>query len=392
MLEPVRGLTARRALLGVDLEPVENAWMTFENGVISGLGTGRGPAGLTSLGDVVVMPGLVDCHVHLTMDGGCDIEAAMAGLTRESAVELARRNAAAQVASGVTTVRDLGSFEHTMVDRAADFSGAAVAPSVVAAGAVSRPGGHGHFIATPAQDAEGYAAATRALIARGARAVKIFATGGVITRGSGPGGRQMSDEELRAVVEAAHSAQVPVAAHAHAAEGIAAAVRAGVDSVEHFSYLADLDMRQVHRTGTCFVSTLVATERFVRSPHRHNSPAETLDKITVHAPHERAALRLAVRERLRLAAGTDAGTTFNPHGWGMQDQAELLSAAGCPGPAILRCLTVAGARLLGEPAGWLGPGRRADVVALAGDPLTDVGALRQVREVVIRGQRLGPAG
>jgi imidazolonepropionase-like amidohydrolase len=326
------------------------------------------------------------------MDGGSDIEAAMAGLTRESAMELARRNATAQARSGVTTVRDLGSFEHIMVDQAAEFAGAAVAPSVVAAGAVSRPGGHGHFIATLAQDPEGYAAATRALIMRGARAVKIFATGGVITRGSGPGGRQMTDEELRAVVGAAHSTQVPVAAHAHAAEGIAAAVRAGVDSVEHFSYLADLDMRQLHRAGTWFVSTLVATERFVRSPHRHDSPTETVGKIIAHAPHERAALRRAVRERLRLAAGTDAGTTFNPHGWGMQEQAELLSAAGLPGPAILRCLTVAGAQLLGEPAGWLGPGRRADVLALAGDPVADVGALRQVREVIIRGQRLEPAG
>jgi imidazolonepropionase-like amidohydrolase len=190
------------------------------------------------------------------------------------------------------------------------------------------------------------------------------------------------------VVDVAHAGSVPVAAHAHGAAGIANAMTAGVDSVEHFSYLEDVDPGLLAGSRTRLVSTLVATERFVRAADRHRASPEALQKIIDHAPHERAALRRAVAERLPLAVGTDAGTTFNPHGWGMQEQAEYLAAAGMRSPQILRCLTVEGAMLLGQPAGWLEVGRRADLIAVQGDPLTEPHALRDVRDVVIRGRHL----
>jgi imidazolonepropionase-like amidohydrolase len=384
---PVPGVRAGCALLGPNLTPVERAWMTFQDGMIADMGTGRAPAGLIPLAGEVVLPGLVDCHVHLTMSGGADVESATERLTPSTAEELARANARAQALCGVTTVRDLGSFRHIVVDLAKELSRSETpSPSIVAAGALSRAGGHGHFISTIAAGPDGYASATRELLARGAAVVKVFATGGVITGGSSPGRTQMTLEELQAVVEVAHARSVPVAAHAHGAAGIANAVAAGVDSVEHFSYLEDVDPGLLAGSRTRLVSTLVATERFVRAADRDQASPEALQKIVEHAPHERAALRRAVAARLPLAVGTDAGTTFNPHGWGMQEQAEYLAIAGMGSTDILQCLSVEGALALGAPAGWLEVGRRADLIAVGGDPLGDLRALREVTDVVIRGR------
>jgi imidazolonepropionase-like amidohydrolase len=389
MLHHLAGVIARRAYLGPELTPVDDVWMTFEAGHIAAIGTGRAPKGLVPLHGRVVLPGLVDCHVHLTMSGGPDIPLEMAALTTSGARELVLRNACAQVMSGVTTVRDLGSFQHVVVDMAEELSsGDTLSPSVVAAGAVSTPGGHGHFLASLAKGPEDYSNAARALIARGARAVKVFATGGIITSGSRPDAVQMSPAELRAVVAVAHELCVPVAAHAHGQAGIRNAVAAGVDSVEHFSYLGEEDLELVASSSTRLVCTLVATERFVRAEQRHRAAPESVAKIIEHVPHERLAMRRAVDAGLPLAVGTDAGTTFNSHGWGMQDQAESLAAAGMSVHEVLRCLTVEGSRLLGEPAGWLGVGRRADLLAVAEDPLADIQGLRQVRDIVIRGRRV----
>jgi imidazolonepropionase-like amidohydrolase len=195
----------------------------------------------------------------------------------------------------------------------------------------------------------------------------------------------MTPEEIAAVVEAAHGRGVPVAAHAHGGAGILAAARAGVDSIEHFSYLDDATVAAVAEAGRTLVSTLVATERLVAAPGIDHANPEVSAKIRAHAPFERAALRLAVRTGLPLAVGTDAGTTFNPHGGGMAEQAEHLAAAGLAPRRILLALTAAGARLLGEPAGVLAPGQRADILMVAGDPTTDVTALHTVRAVVARG-------
>jgi imidazolonepropionase-like amidohydrolase len=364
-------------------------WITFADGLISAIGSGSAPDGLTPLRGRVVVPGLVDCHVHLTMGGSADIPTEMAVLTEAKARALVTRNAEAQIRSGVTTVRDLGSYRHIVVDMARDLSrGAALSPTIVAAGAISTPEGHGNLIASFADGPAGYAAAARALIARGARAIKVFATGGVITAESSPGKAQMSLEELRATVAIAHEFGVPVAAHAHARVGIRRAVRAGVDSIEHFSYLDEATASMVARSASRLVCTLVATERFVRAAERGLAAPATLAKIIDQAPHERSALRLAVEMGLPLAIGTDAGTTFNPHGWGMQDQAESLVTAGLSIPEALRSLTVEGARLLDEPAGWLGIGRRADLLAVAADPGNDIRALRQVMDVIVRGRRV----
>jgi imidazolonepropionase-like amidohydrolase len=196
----------------------------------------------------------------------------------------------------------------------------------------------------------------------------------------------MEPSLISEVTEAAHRSGLAVAAHAHGRDGIRNAIEAGVDSIEHFSYLTADEVALLAQSHCTLVSTLVATERFVSSDQRETANPETLAKILAHAPHERAALQQAVRARLPLAVGTDAGTTFNPHGFGMHEQALHLNRAGMDPALVLRAMTVNGSRLLGDDAGYLDVGRRADILCLDADPLEDLGALYKINEVILGGR------
>jgi imidazolonepropionase-like amidohydrolase len=216
--------------------------------------------------------------------------------------------------------------------------------------------------------------------------VKLFATGGVITSGSVPGATQLEPSLISHVTAAAHRSGLAVAAHAHGRDGIRNAIEAGVDSIEHFSYLTAEGVALLADSHCTLVSTLVATERFVSSDQRGTANPEALAKILAHAPHERAALRQAAAAQLPLAVGTDAGTTFNPHGFGMQEQALHLNRAGMDPASVLLAMTVHGSRLLGDGAGYLDIGRRADILCLDADPLEDLGALYGINEVILGGR------
>lgn len=386
VLDEIPGLRARRALIGHDMTAVDDVWMTFDHGRITAIGTGTAPVELPEAPGGFLMPGMVDCHVHLAMSGGADMQLEVAGLDAAAAERAVMRHAEAQVRSGVTTVRDLGSPQDIAVAMSADLSRTGrCAPTVVAAGAITCPGGHGHFLARHAEGPDGYAKAVEAVAETGARIVKLFATGGVVTHGTVPGALQMNPVELDAATRAAHLLGMRVAAHAHGRDGIRNAVGVGVDSVEHFSHLGPDDIMAVKESMTWLVTTIVATERFVAAENRELATADALAKILEHAPLERAALRRAVDAGCRMAVGTDAGTTFNPHGWGMQEQAQHLRKAGMATHDVLRLLTVEGANLLDEPAGVLEVGRRADILCLTADPTQDLAKLSDMAGVVIRG-------
>lgn len=376
------------AYVGAGLERVDRAWLRVRDGAIVEIGAGDPPQGSVRIGGVAI-PGLVDAHVHLALEGTADVVATLAERDHAALRDVVRRNASAQLSSGVTTVRDLGARGDVVAELVRE--GVLVPPAsphVVVGSALSAPDGHGNFLARHASTAEQFLAAADEAIDAGARVVKVFATGGVITAGTVPGAVQMPLEALAAVVEHAHARGIRVAAHAHGEQGIANAVAAGVDSVEHASFLGE-DLLARVPGGTWLVSTLIATERFVAADERGTASEETLAKILAHVEHERRALRLAVTRPERLVAGTDAGTTFNPHGGGMQEQARLLEAAGLAPLEVLRAMTVRAAALLDEPAGALETGRRADVLVLDGDPGADLGALARAREVVLAGVLIG---
>jgi imidazolonepropionase-like amidohydrolase len=377
----------RKALVGPNLEPADDVWMTISDGFITDLGTGEGPAGISRLPAAVAMPGLVDCHVHLALSGAADVEQEARASDPAARQKLIEANAFRHLQSGVTTVRDLGSPEDAVL-RAVKGAGldAALAPRIVPAGAISSPAGHGNFLSRWATTPGEYEEAINAIAGLAAQWIKLFATGGVITSGTVPGATQMEPSLIRQVTAAAHRSGLAVAAHAHGRDGIRNAMQAGVDSIEHFSYLTADEVDLLADSHCTLVSTLVATERFVSSDQREMANPETLAKILAHAPHERAALQQAVAARLPLAVGTDAGTTFNPHGFGMQEQALHLERAGMDLASVLRAITVNGSRLLRDNAGYLDVGRRADILCLDADPLEDLGALYKINEVILAGR------
>jgi imidazolonepropionase-like amidohydrolase len=194
------------------------------------------------LDDATILPGLVDAHVHLSFDASPDIHAMVRSDTPAAAALRSSMNARKHLEAGVVAVRDLGSPGGIVVDvaRAVGTPLLPVAPRIVAAGQVlTITGGHGFFMGREVDGPDAFRRGARAEIKRGAEALKVIATGGVITEQGFPGAPAMTLPELCAAVEEAHKAGLRVAAHAHGTEGIKNAIRAGVDTIEHASYLDD---------------------------------------------------------------------------------------------------------------------------------------------------------
>jgi imidazolonepropionase-like amidohydrolase len=348
------------------------------------------------LDDVTILPGLVDAHVHISFDASPDINALVRSDTTAAAALRSSMNAREHLAAGVTAVRDLGSPHGIVVDvaRLVGTPALPVAPRIVPAGQVlTITGGHGHFMGREVDGPDAFRRGARAEIKRGAQVLKVIATGGVITEQGSPGAPAMTLPELCAAVEEAHKAGLRVAAHAHGTEGIKNAIRAGVDTIEHASYLDDEAIELFLEHEAWMVSTLIASESLM--PHLDDPamPAHVRDKIRDHTSREAASLQQAVEAGIRIAAGTDAGTGYNPHG-GLPNQVALLKRHGMTAERALGAATRDSACAIGlaETHGQLATGRRADLLLVNGDPLADLAALHKVRAVYLGGRLANDAG
>jgi imidazolonepropionase-like amidohydrolase len=203
----------------------------------------------------------------------------------------------------------------------------------------------------------------------------------------------MTPPELSAAVEEAHKAGLRVAAHAHGTEGIKNALRAGVDTIEHASYLDDEAIGLFLQGDAWMVSTLVASERLMPHLDDPEMPAHVRDKIRDHTSQEAASLERAIEAGVRIAAGTDAGTGYNPHG-GLSEQVALLGRHGMTAERALIAATRDAARAVGLAGthGRLTAGRRADLLVVDGDPFADLAVLRNVRAVYLEGRLPNVAG
>lgn len=353
------------------------------------------------LGGLTVLPGLIDCHSHLV---GNVQEAGVPATTTSAAQEafIGVRNARATLRAGFTSVRDLGSFR-AFVDRdlrdaidAGDVEG----PRMQVAGAyITAPWGGGdvvglaHDIRLPDDLRFGVVTSpaevrdrVRRLLIGGADLIKCIATGAVLTRGGVPGAPELTEEELRAAVEEAAHYGAFVAAHAHGAEGAKRATRAGVRSIEHGSILDDEAVALLADRGTYLVMDLYDSEWIAEAGAREGWPAETLRKNAETTETAVVVFAKAVAAGVRLAFGTDSGVY--PHGLNARQFAWYVRCGLSPLEAI-RSATLQAAELMGwsDRVGTLEPGRFADLVAVAGDPLTDVRALESP-VVVAQGGRV----
>ncbi|MFN0148129.1 MAG: amidohydrolase family protein [Dehalococcoidia bacterium] len=340
-----------------------------------------------------VLPGLIDCHVHLTSGGEAG------DLTRRDPIAVrafeAANNARRTLMAGFTTVRDLGAPEQLNIHLArAVEAGTVTGPTILAAGlGVTMTGGHGHgFIAREADGPDEVRKAVREQLRAGAGAIKLFASGGVLTPGVDPRSPSFTEDELRAGVEEAHKAFRVVGAHAQAAEGIKNAIRAGVDSIEHGVWLDEEAIGLMLERGTFLVATLTAPGVMAERGEAEGVAAYAVEKSNLVLADHLASFQAAMGAGVKLAMGTDQGTPLNRPGENGQEIVRLVRAGLSPAAGILAA-TAWAAGLLQIDAGRLDAGLRGDAVVFASDPITDISVLTrtdQIAAVVHAGDLVRP--
>jgi imidazolonepropionase-like amidohydrolase len=381
--------------------------LIIRNGKIAQLLSGHqpGPAGATliDLKDKFVLPGLIDSHVHLDSDAGGN--AALIEAVTDSPARAAYRaagNAKKTLMAGFTTVRNMGDGTGaTLALRDAVAVGELPGPRIIDAGrSISTTSGHMDATLSVSEDlhasigqenlcdgVESCRQAIRKQVRRGVDVIKIATTGGVNSRIGAGLGRQLFDDEVKALVDTAHLYGKKVAVHAHGDDGVNIALAAGADSIEHGTMLTDESIKLFKAAGAYYVPTLSTVngylERLAANPNAY--PPDVLAKVQWRIGVTGKSLAKAYPAGVKIAFGTDAGVS--KHGRNA-DEFELMVKHGMPASAAIQAATMNAATLLGveKEVGSLEPGKAADVIAVAGDPITDITTLKSVRFVMKDGR------
>ena len=341
------------------------------------------------LSGAFLLPGLIDMHVHLVWSGGSDPANVVASEGEQMTVVRAVANAVAQLEAGVTTVRDLGgNWDIPITVARAIERGYVRGPRVIAAGkTIIMTGGHDPFWGIPSDGPQAVLHAVRRQVSRGAGVIKVAATGGVYGRPEGEeiGQCELTEEELSVAAREAHRFGLRVAAHALGAEGIASAVRAGVDTIEHGIFLTEEILTEMRRRGTALCPTLLVY-RTIAENRSGTIPAYAVHKARQAAEAHRESFRMAIATGIPIVAGTDAGSPDTPHP-SLVEELELMREYGMAADQVLASATRVAADVLGRAAsiGTVEPGKVADLLAVDGDPLENLAHLRRVRCVLRAG-------
>ena len=366
-----------------------------------GLVPAEAGARLVDLSRATVLPGLIDMHVHLLGIGGDPLRARLLGLSTEPEdnVFYGAGNARRTLEAGFTTVRDLGgSARGIRALRDAIERGDVAGPTIVNAGEpISVTGGHGdplnglaepfaHAVAESVENTcdgpDDCRRAVRRQVGLGAQVIKFMATGGVLSNVSGGLGRAMQPDEMQAIVETAHALGRKTAAHSHAAEGTRAAVEAGVDTIDHGTFLDDATIKLMKARGTWLVPTMLAPRAALAQARGGMLPPATIPKAEAAGAAAVDSHRRAIAAGVKIAFGTDTGVS--KHGDNAQEFALMVAAGMTPAQAI-KAATVNAAEALDRPGlGRIAPGLAADIIAVEGDPLADVRELEDV-DFVMKG-------
>lgn len=376
-------------------EPLKNAALVIDGKKIESVGPEAAMAFSSHDGRIIdakggtILPGLINAHVHLTTDGPADIGAQITGDSVPVAALRAARNARITLEAGITTVRDCGAKDGVVIELAkAVDEGIAPGPRIVACGrVVCMTGGHGHFMGREADGPDEVRKAARAEIKEGAQFLKIMATGGVLTKGVHPSQAQLTVNELRAGIEAAHEAGKRTATHAIGNKGIKNALKAGIDSVEHGFYIDDEAIELFLRTGAFHVPTLIAVDQIVSHGTEAGIPGWAVRKAVEESGHHIDSFHKSVEHGVRIAAGTDAGTPFNYHDM-LAWEIEKMAREGLTPMQAIVCATRNGSEVVGmaDQIGTLEAGKFADLIVVGSDPLADLTLLRKPSLVVKGGE------
>lgn len=384
----------------------DNVSIVIEDGTVKSVGPMTRGEGHVDLSAYSCMPGFIDMHVHLTDETQPQVDALREALYFDTTDKAYRSVAFAErtLMAGFTTVRDLGAEEalNVSLKRAID-AGRIPGPRMFTAGkSIATMGGHAdptnnlshkltHALGNPGPN-DGVVSgpdearqAVRARYKEGADLIKITATGGVLSQAASGQNAQYTDEELKAIIATAKDYGFRVAAHAHGAEGLKRALRAGVDSIEHGTLMDEEALGLFKKTGAWYVPTISAG-RYVADKAKDPKYYSPLvrPKAAAIGPQLQTTFARAYKAGVKIAFGTDAGVF--PHGENAKEFAYMVEAGMTPVDAI-RSATVAAAELLNQPKrlGSVEPGYAADIVAVKGDPLRDISLLQNVNFVMKEG-------
>lgn len=367
-------------------------------GIEDGFVNGPAGAAIVQLAGKTLVPGLTDLHVHLTGDPGGDFwkEAVE---PEDWGVVVGAKNALITAKAGFTTVREAGSAQHTAFSlRRGTAEGLIPGPRIIAAGpALAIIGGHGDvtgfrpeinevlssgFTCTGAQEC---AAKVRRASQNGSDIIKITATGGVLSQQGRGLEAHFTSDEMKAIADTAHSLGLKVMAHAHGARGIEAAARAGIDTIEHGTYLDEPAARAMKASGTVLVPTLMAFQGISQRLGKGIYTPTVETKVRAVAEKAQVFMGQALKWGVPIAFGTDAGVFDHGKNAG---EFRLMRSQGMSDRQALASATTGAARVLGMSSeiGRIAPGYSADIIAVTGDPTRDVTVLEKVEWVMARGK------
>ncbi|MCB2194176.1 MAG: amidohydrolase family protein [Deltaproteobacteria bacterium] len=366
-------------------ELFEKGWLLTVDDKIAAMGgtdpipedmsQGLFPQDILDLAGKTILPGLIDCHVHLALDASPDPIIALTRMTDATAALHMAENAKRTLRAGITTIRDMGSRNFIDLSvRDAVRTGLIDGPRMLCAGQmICITGGHGWQMGCQADGPVEIRKAVRKQIMAGVDQVKFMATGGVLTKGGRPGVPQLDPEELKAGVDEAHKIPLKTCAHSQSLEGTRISVAAGIDSVEHGVSLDDGVIEEMLKREVFLVPTLSAPFNIMAQGVQAGIPVEYVEKTRQVNDAHVEALNRARKAGVRIAAGTDAGTPFNLHGQNANELV-LLVENGFSAAEALACATSRAAELLDleDILGSISPGKQADFLIVDGNPLADI--------------------
>jgi imidazolonepropionase-like amidohydrolase len=391
----ITAIKAGRALDVRTGQMTNNAVILIDGERIAAIGANLAiPAGaeVIDLSTMTVLPGLIDSHTHLTFEPGIG---GVSGITRSVPRQTltGAKNARITLLAGFTTVRNVGAAGFSDIAlRDAINAGDVPGPRIVASGpSLGITGGHcddnylpwefHHKSDGVADGVESVMGKTREVIKYGANVIKVCSTGGVLSLGDDPKASEFTFEELKTIVAEAHRLGRKVAAHAHGGEGLKQAVLAGVDSIEHGTYIDDEGIRLMKEKGTYLVPTIYLTDWFLENYERLGLPPQIIAKAKEVMPAMKKNLTHAVQQGVPVAFGTDAAVY--PHGLNAREFAVLVRMGLTPLQAI-QTATVHASKLLdrADSIGALEADKYADLIAVSGDPTKDVTELERIKFVM----------